>query len=98
MSEAQVSEQQNFSPAGHAARLRIVRKCMGMLMHPDSHLVLTPDFEEKLANAVEAIFKTTPLTWQDIEAYGRAGSADFEVRQGADGKYRFGFKRSSETH
>lgn len=94
MLETQVSDHGTHSAMGHAARLRIVRKCMGMLRHPERHLVLTPDFEQKLVNTVEAITRCTPLTQQDLEDYGRAGSADFEVRPGPDGRYRFGFNPS----
>lgn len=83
------------TPEEHAARLRILRNCLGMLAHKDGGLVFdqSPDVLRAAHELVSIIRRTTPVTAEECVNYGRAAAAEMQVTL-ADGKYRFGYKGS----
>lgn len=81
------------SPEEHAARLRLVRMCMGMLCHPEGHFVFArnPRAKDALRTTVAIIARYTPLTDQDLLDYAEYGSRDIRVRQTSPGVYKFSY-------
>lgn len=81
------------SSENHAARLRMISYCMGMLTHCDRKLIGDgSDWMPDVRNVVRAIYPYTPITWRDLRAYAVSGRDRLSVKMSEDGSYRFGIK------
>lgn len=86
------------SSSEHAARLRILRACLGMIYHEDSDLVFDqdPDAEKAVRNTILAIRSSTPVTEEDCIDYGNAAGQEMVVAF-VGGRYKFCWKRDGSA-
>ena len=85
------------SSTEHAARLRLLRRALGMLEHEDGDLVFdqSPHVLDAINEIVLIIRKGTPVTEEDCLDYGLAAAAEMQVTC-RNGVYRFSYKGSGE--
>lgn len=79
------------TPKEHAARLRLLKNCLGMLRHSDSALVFDddPKAEKAVFDTINIIRNTTPVSDEDCLDYELAAIKEIHVIRTDNGLYKF---------